>query len=50
MKVKERGNFYHFLYYKIMLLDLKKYNERTTVPSSRTETLNKLKFNIPKLE
>ena len=40
----------HFLYYKIMLLDLKKYNEGTTVPSLRTETLNKLKFDIPKLE
>ena len=33
-----------------MLLDLKKYNEGTTVPSLRTETLNKLKFDIPKLE
>ncbi|UTC72667.1 restriction endonuclease subunit S [Treponema sp. OMZ 791] len=39
-----------FLYYKILLLDLKKYNEGTTIPSLRTETLNKLQFDIPKLE
>lgn len=37
----------HFLYYLISQLDLKKYNEGTTIPSLRTETLNKIEFNIP---
>ena len=32
------------------LIDLNNYNEGTTIPSLRTETLNRLEFNIPSLE
>ncbi|WP_428771378.1 restriction endonuclease subunit S [Treponema sp. HNW] len=39
-----------YLYYKILLIDLSKYNEGTTIPSLRTETLNKLQFEIPNIE
>ena len=31
-------------------MDLKQYNEGTTIPSLRTETLNRLEFNIPLIE
>ncbi len=36
-----------FLYYLMLQLDLNKYNEGTTIPSLRTETLNRLEFNVP---
>ena len=36
-----------YLYYLMSLLDLDSYNEGTTIPSLRTETLNRLEFNIP---
>ena len=39
-----------FLYYLMSLMDMMQYNEGTTIPSLRTETLNKLEFNIPSLE
>lgn len=39
-----------FLYYTMSLIDLNNYNEGTTIPSLRTETLNKLELNIPSLE
>lgn len=39
-----------YLYYLMSLLDLNKYNEGTTIPSLRIETLNKLEFEIPPLE
>ena len=32
------------------LIDLNNYNEGTTIPSLRTETLNRLEFDIPDLE
>ncbi len=32
------------------LLDLNQYNEGTTIPSLRTETLNRLEFNIPSIQ
>ena len=38
-----------FLYYLMSLLDLNQYNEGTTIPSLRTETLNRLEFSIPEL-
>ena len=31
-------------------VDLNTYNEGTTIPSLRTETLNRLEFNIPDLD
>lgn len=39
-----------YLYYIMSLLDLDTYNEGTTIPSLRTETLNRLEFDIPDLE
>lgn len=39
-----------YLYYVMSLLDLDSYNEGTTIPSLRTETLNRLEFEIPSLE
>ena len=39
-----------YLYYVMSLLDLNQYNEGTTIPSLRTETLNRLEFNIPSIQ
>ena len=39
-----------YFYYLISLLDLKRYNEGTTIPSLRTETLNRLEFGVPSIE
>ena len=39
----------HFLYYVLSLLDMRKYNEGTSIPSLRTETLNRLELYIPPL-
>ena len=38
-----------YLYYLMSLIDLNIYNEGTTIPSLRTETLNRLEFDIPSL-
>ena len=38
-----------FLYYLLSNIDLNTYNEGTTIPSLRTETLYRLEFNIPDL-
>lgn len=39
-----------YLYYSMSLIDLNNYNEGTTIPSLRTETLSRLEFDIPSLE
>lgn len=39
-----------YLYYLFLTIDLKKYNEGTTIPSLRTETLNRIKFFVPSLD
>jgi type I restriction enzyme S subunit len=39
-----------FLYYAMSQIDLLKYNEGTTIPSLRTETLNRIEFQIPSTE
>lgn len=39
-----------YLYYLMSIIDLNTYNEGTTIPSLRTETLNRLEFDIPSLE
>ena len=39
-----------YLYYVMSLTDLNNYNEGTTIPSLRTETLNRLEFDIPSIE
>ena len=36
-----------YLFYVMSLIDLNNYNEGTTIPSLRTETLNRLEFDIP---
>lgn len=36
-----------YLYYYISRIDLNKYNEGTTIPSLRSDTLNHLKINVP---
>ena len=38
-----------YLYYLMSFIDLNIYNEGTTIPSLRTETLNRLEFDIPSL-
>ncbi len=40
----------HYLYYAMTLLDLNQFNEGTTIPSLRTETLNSLEFRLPSIE
>lgn len=39
-----------YLYYVMSLIDLNNYNEGTTIPSLRTETLNRLEFDMPSIE
>ncbi|MBR0419013.1 MAG: restriction endonuclease subunit S [Erysipelotrichaceae bacterium] len=48
-KVNEKVIIPKYFYYSASLLDLNKYNEGTTIPSLRTETLNRLEFAIPSL-
>lgn len=39
-----------YLFYLMSQMDLNVYNEGTTIPSLRTETLNRLELNIPSIE
>ena len=39
-----------FLYYTMLQLDLLQYNEGTTIPSLRTETLNRIELQIPSID
>ena len=39
-----------YLYYRMSTMDLSEYNEGTTIPSLRTETLNRIEFDIPSIE
>lgn len=39
-----------YLYYLMSLIDLNTYNEGTTIPSLRTETLNRIELVIPSLD
>ena len=39
-----------FLFYKLSLINFMSYNEGTTIPSLRTETLNRLVITLPPLE
>ena len=48
-EVNEENVIPKYLYYLMSLLDLDSYNEGTTVPSLRTETLNRLELEIPDL-
>lgn len=38
-----------YLYYVMSQIDLNQYNEGTTIPSLRTETLNRMEFDIPSI-
>lgn len=49
-EVNEDAVIPKYLYHLMSLLDLDTYNEGTTIPSLRTETLNRLEFDIPNLE
>lgn len=49
-EVNEEVIIPRFLYYIMSQLDLSIYNEGTTIPSLRTETLNRLEFNIPTIQ
>lgn len=37
----------HYLFYLLSQLDMKQYNEGTTIPSLRTETLNRIELSVP---
>ena len=39
-----------YLFYLMSQMDLNTYNEGTTIPSLRTDTLNRLEFDIPSIE
>lgn len=39
-----------YLYYLMSLMDMKQYNEGTTIPSLRTETLNRIELEIPPID
>ena len=39
-----------YLYYRMLLIDFDSYNEGTTIPSLRTDTLNRLELDIPDIE
>lgn len=39
-----------YLYYKLLSINFNDYNEGTTIPSLRTETLNRIEIEIPDLE
>ena len=49
-KVNEELIVPRYLYYLMSLIDLNSYNEGTTIPSLRTETLNRLEFDVPDIE
>ena len=46
-EVNESEVFPLYLYYYMSQIDLNQYNEGTTIPSLRTETLNRLEIAIP---
>lgn len=49
-EINEKIVIPQYLYYIMSLLNLDYYNEGTTIPSLRTETLNRLEFSIPNIE
>lgn len=49
-EVNEKVVIPKFLYYVMSLIDLSRYNEGTSIPSLRTETLNRLDLPIPDLD
>ena len=49
-KVNDKIVIPQFLYYVMLQIDLLQYNEGTTIPSLRTETLNRIELKIPDLD
>lgn len=49
-EVRENVVVPKYLYYLMSLIDLESYNEGTTIPSLRKETLYRLEFEVPDLE
>ena len=47
--VNEKIVIPQFLYYAMLQIDLLQYNEGTTIPSLRTESLNRIELQIPEL-
>lgn len=49
-EVNEKIVIPKYLYYRMSIIDLSNYNEGTTIPSLRTDTLNRIEFKIPSIE
>lgn len=49
-KIKEDIVYPHYFYYVLSLIDLSKYDEGTSIPSLRTETLNSVEIEVPALD
>lgn len=49
-EINENKSVPKFLFYYLSQIDLNNYNEGTTIPSLRTETLNRLKILLPPLD
>ena len=49
-KINEDAVIPKYLYYKLLNVNFKELDEGTTIPSLRTETLNKIKLNIDNIE
>lgn len=48
--VNEELVFPKYLYYRMTMIDLSSYNEGVTIPSLRTETLNRIILELPSIE
>ncbi len=48
-EINEQKVLPHFLYYVMSQIDLNVYNEGTTIPSLRTETLNRIELGVPSI-
>lgn len=49
-EINESLVYPRYFYYMLSQIDLLQYNEGTTIPSLRAETLNRLEFQVPTLE
>lgn len=49
-KIKEDIVYPHYLYYFLSLIDFSIYDEGTSIPSLRTETLNNVEIEVPSLD
>lgn len=49
-EINESLVYPRYFYYMLSQIDLLQYNEGTTIPSLRADTLNRLEFQVPTLE